>query len=380
MAAAGSVDSKAHLAGHAPKHTGAALILGSAVVACFGVGTGFRNGDAVVYLDQALRGDLSQRVVHVGYLAAAALAALPSGDHLPLVLDLLSVAAFVGASWCMSRRGDAIGGVFALALLPTASWSEVDLWWIALWAAALIARRTSTAGLLLALATTFSPTLLLALPAWWVLRPEKGRALLGPLATVLVLTVATAGDWWLGERGVLSPGSHHLGRVLQQWGLMLLPCVWLVPALQRRERLGLLACLPLLLVPADVPAWGPAAAILSLAVVRVRGLSLSLGLAAQCVYSLALWWTVRTHVVTENEFARAVAAELSNADALVAPWSMGIRISWYATASPYGLRWRTPRGFVHDQRARWCASVPTRVAVVNGSTMGWASADGSECF
>lgn len=373
-----------------------------------GAGGGFANGDAAAYAAQILRGDLADRVTHVGYLGMGwLLSQLVGAQALPWVLDLLtalcatlSVAAVARISRLRGGHPTAAAAALAVALLPLCSWAEVDVVWLAalLWAVAL--RSRVTAALLVAFAICISPTALLGLP--WVAgvrgsdaagrhgweRPWRYAAtwhevawLAGVVAfTVGALTVGSGGAWWIGERGVLAVSGIQLDRSLGELvEHALLPGV-LVGAsigwLRSRRGLGALLTLPLLLAPADVPSWILLSAALALSVgaaPAIGGLGRLLvigGLGAQALLSLGSWDLQRVQARQQMAITRDVLDAMGSEDGLIAPWGWGVRASVMATGDEYALSWRPPGDLVRDQAARWCGQAFERIAILPpGSTV-----------
>ncbi len=375
-----------------------------AVVVAFGAlgaGTGFSNGDAAVYAFQASRGDFSERLVHVGYLAAAWLVAQVAGAHLALALDVVMALCAGGVVALTAHLASRLKGAPSLAawgaasvVLPLASFAEVDLPWVlcAVGAAA-VPSRVAAAGLVAA-AIAVSPTA--ALSVGWVVVvramiaaeqagnrdafPHHARAEarvigVGALVAVAALTIGTEGAWWTGDRGVLSGPHLAPDRTLHAWltgaanaGLVLAAGIGAL----RSHRGGrmLLAAAPLLLAPPDVPAWVPCG--LSVVLVAsyapsMAGLGRALawaGVAAAVVLSIGRWDATRVRIQGEERMIQSVVDALGPDDLVVAPWSLGVRTSLAAVDDPYALAWRTPGAPVRDQAARTCASVYTRIAVL----------------
>lgn len=343
---------------------GRALIAG--IVLAVGLalgGSGTLGGDPVVYAIQARSGDLWSRPVHLGYLALANVLAPLAGDALLRWLDAVSAVA-AAAIVLLVGRSTTSAVAAAAVVLPLAPFAEVDLVWVALLVGAPHAPPAAAAALV-ALAVAVSPVALLALP-WVVATARDARPLLGALLAVAVLTVATGGAWWTGDRGVLTAAVWMPGRSLEGWAWAL---PWLCLPLYRGPAGPLLATLPLCLAPPDVPGW----LVPGLALAReVRGAP-PLAVAQAAVAAVALAATT-AGVRAEDRLLRRVAAELGAGDGVVARWSDGVRISAFATGDPYALTWRPADRPVRDQAARWCADPPHRVAVVADGAVRWEPA------
>jgi hypothetical protein len=115
---------------------------------------------------------------------------------------------------------------------------------------------------------------------------------------------------------------------------------------------------PLALAPADVPVWlvaGVAAA------VGVGGRWAPVAVVVQLALG-AVGLVHRTRTVrAETAIVAEIAADLGPDDGVIAPWTWGARVAVAASADPYGIRWRPPRGFLRDQRDPWCRDLPDRV-------------------
>jgi hypothetical protein len=360
--------------------TAAVLALGIA-----GSGAGFRNGDAACYAAQAWAGDLSERTIHLGYLAVAALLAKLAGPALPTALDLLSAVAAASAVLAVARIASRSGGsavvaalVAAAVVLPEASYAEVDVVWLALvaWAAAVEDPRAS--AVFVGLAVTVSPTALLAVPFVLAVRREWMPGL-GALVAVIALTLVSRGDWWAGDRGVLG-ASLDPGRTVGMWAWQAAqwagPVAMLVSA-RPRDRWIVAAAVPLVLVPSDVPGWMVPGLALAIAAAnaelpeRVRG-AFALAGAATLAWSVVTWWDQGVRIRAENAAIAAVAANLQPRDGVIAPWSWGTRLSVVVTGAPYAAWWRVPGPAVRDQE-RWCEGEYSRVVLLPGTLAveGW---------
>ncbi len=366
-----------------------------------GAGRGFANGDAAAYAAQALRGDLSERTVHVGYLAiGSVLSKVVGAAALPWAMDALTalgaallVAGVARLAGRVGAHPTAAAAAIAVAIAPLVSWAEVDLLWLAalVWA---VTAGPVGAAVLVALAVSFSPSALLALPwvaylrgdlrgdrpAWAPLRMDADRwrelAVVGgaAIAIVALLSVGSGGDWWVGERGVLRGPPLRLDRVLSTWqSRALLPGV-LVGAtlgwLRTRRAFGVVLVAPLVVLPADVPGWLVLSVCLALAVAaapRFDGLGRALtygALAIQGALAIGAWDAQRISVRRDAEVIRGVLGAMGPSDALVAEWTWGVRASVVATGDEYALTWRTAGEPVRDQAERWCGVSFERVAVL----------------
>jgi hypothetical protein len=352
-----------------------ALLTAAAVAVAGGLaaGAGPINGDAAAYAAQGRAADLADRWTHLGYVA---LAAAVRGD--PLALDL--VTALAGAATVLAaaslahggRRGAAAAGAAAV-VLPWAGFAEVDLLWICAVTLGVAARSPAGASLLVALGVAVSPAALLATP--WACAVRRGpAAAVGAIGAVVLLTAASGGAWWTGERGVLEAGPLLLGRTAGAWatGLpWLLAPAWIAAGGDRR----LVALAPLLLLRPDVPGWvlGGVSVAAVAAAAPIRALVLAqvlLGLGG-----LAVRWDRVRH---ESDVVAEVAAALQPDDGLIAPWTWGARVAVARTGDPYGLRWRPPTGWLRGQRAAWCSDPPRRAAVLPPGPDGVDWVDGGD--
>ncbi|MBN2801164.1 MAG: hypothetical protein JXX28_18640 [Deltaproteobacteria bacterium] len=366
-----------------PPPWGVALaVLGAGLLAG---GAGFANGDAAVYCAQGLAGDLSERVVHVGWIGLAVALGWLTPAHLPRALDaVVALAAAVGVLAVGRRAGPKAALAWGALALPLAGAAEVDLPWVSL---ALWAGLSRWGGALSALAVAVSPASLLALP--WSARGRR-EVLGGALVATVLLSVASGGAWWWGDRGVLQgAGAWAPGRGLEAWGWGLGPGLLLALWAPRRW----LLTLPLLLLPPDVPGWllaGAALAEGAEALGRRRPAAAWVLLAAMVAHGALGLAHTTARVAREREVISAVVRDLDGHTGLIATWSWGVRASIEATGDPYALDWRTPAG-VRDQAARWCAgersalvALPPGLApegyawVPDTQGVGWASGDGRD--
>lgn len=337
-------------------------LLVAALVAAVGVlGRGGElGGDPAVYAWQAAHGVLGERTIHVGYVAILALgeqiglSASLGGD----LLTVLSAASIVVGAARINAEAPTWAALGAAAVvLPWASWAEVDLPWVA--ALVLAIGDPRGRALLVALAVSLSPTALLALPWAAVLMGwDRGRLrdLLAPaILTVLTLTVLGGGDWWWGDRGVLAAPSPRLLRSASRWLFEGVP--WLVVA-ATGPRVAWLATLPLLLAPPDIPAWLPLG--LTAAMSLRPGTLTAVLLAGQLLVAGTQHHARRERLLADAVEIATLAEELDPEDGLVAPWTVGVRVSLIREGDPYAARWIADPP-VRDQRARWCADPPARV-------------------
>jgi hypothetical protein len=352
----------------------AVLVLLCALAAA---GAGPFNGDAAVYAHQAMRGDLSDRVVHVGWVALAACIFPLVGDALPWVLDMVvGGAAACGVALVCARSGGVAGWCAAAVVLPVCAFAEVDLPWAVLVLAAAVAP-PGLASLAAAAAVAVSPTALLALP-WAALHRRDPWPVVGGVGAVIALSLGSSGGWWIGERGVLTAAPPRPWGAVGAWGRapwwLVVPAARMVPA---HAALSLL-----LLAPADVPAWCFVGLALSLSVDgHTLGRSrLRWGWLASVVgVAVVALWVNRAQVVRVNQDIQEMAAMLTPSDAIEAPWTIGVRVSLALTGDPYALMWRSPTGFVRDQRRRWCEDGPERAARVVSGELVWDRASREGC-
>jgi hypothetical protein len=312
-----------------------------------GAWAGPAGADFPTYLAQARALDLADRPTHAAFVAVLVpLSALPAA-----AFGWLGAAALAAAVWVRTAAPEQRAAAL-LVLTPVAAWPEVDPWWLA----ALVGSGGAAPGV--AAAVAWSPAALLALPAL----ARDRRAWLAAVAVVAALTAASAGGWWWGERGVLAAPGWRPGQTVSAWvrhaPWLLLPAIRADRALAR----DLLACLPLLGLPPDVPGWAVPAARLAWAV-EPGGRSARLLLLQA---ALTGWLVAATagRVEAENAAVAAVAAALRPGDGVEAPFGWGARVAIAATGAPYGLPWHPPGRFLRDQRAAWCGEPPDRVWVL----------------
>ena len=366
----------------------AAAAAAVAVAGAARVGSGFLNGDAAVYAAQGWQGDAFGRDVHLAWTGLAVALAPGVGPSLPLALDVVTLAAAVGAVLAAAaigrRRGG--GGVMpalgaAVAVWPWAPFAEVDVPWTAAGIAAVAVASPAIASVLVALAITLSPTALLALP-WvlagrrWALGREDGAGFVAVAAGVAVLglTVATGGGWWSGDRGVLSGLSGPSVRGLGVLPVLVVFLPW-GEGLLAAGNLAWAACvLPLVFAPPDVPAamvLGPTVGAVAAVVrasapnlPRLRWAPLLVAFAYAAFRAEAEASRRVAEVREETRVIAEVAAELGPDDSFVGPWTWGARVAVAATGDPYGRAWWAWPGFVRDQRATYCGRRWARVAVL----------------
>jgi len=66
-------------------------------------------------------------------------------------------------------------------------------------------------------------------------------------------------------------------------------------------------------------------------------------------------WSVRWRgAAGDREWVAALVERFGDRHRLIAPWTMGVRISTELTGVPYGMLWRTPQAELRKQRGRWC--------------------------
>jgi hypothetical protein len=303
------------------------------------LGSGPLNGDVAAYLTSPV----TDRWVHVPY-AALARAVGAVG------LDLTSVVASAVIVALAARRSSLAGLGAAAVLLPFAPFAEVDLPWVALaWAA------VEVHPWFLGLAVAVSPSALLAAP-WVVARTGRWDAVLAAAAAVAVLTAASGGLWWTGERGVLHAGPLLVGRGLGLW-LAHLP--WFVLLAAPRSGAGLAWGLPLALAPTDTPLW----LLPALAVVADAEPSrwVRLAVAAHWLGALLALGDRAARVRGENEVVATLASRWQPGDGLIAPWTWGARVAVAVSGDVYGVPWHPPGRWLRDQEAVWCRDEPARV-------------------
>lgn len=283
------------------------------------------NGDQAVYLDQAARFAISERWTHALYVA------LHIGWGSPWRSDLLTLAcAGVATAWITSHYGKDRGVVLAVALSPWMAFGEVDVPWF-LGVVLASSAREPLAALAVALAVGVSPTALVALP--WLLVARRDRAVFGGVAMVVLLTVLSGGDWWVGRRGVLT--SDYTRAPLAQLGPGLLAALALARTPSRAEALALL---PVLLAPSDVPAG----LVLVLAVVRGRRIPLGsrasvVGRSGLLVLGVVGLLGTRARIAREMDGLRAASARLDPTDEIHGSWSDRVRTSLWVTGRQEGF-------------------------------------------
>lgn len=349
--------------------TSEARLVGLLAFALFGiawiaVGSGPINGDAAVYAHQATNLDFSQRWTHLGWvllLSVSHLGPIPAG----VVADLWVVASAVGcvvvaARLAREREDGAVvmaATVAGLVVLPVASWGEVDLVWVVLVALSAMVSSSIGSASAMAAAVSVSPTALLALP-WLVFRRDTNTApLWGAGLAVFAISAWSAGAWWTGDRGVLMAGSSEPFAALRRWApLLVLP--WVASWPRGGQSLRALLLLPLLLAPVDTASWAMMGVAAAAAATGVGGRNKYTRIGALAIFALVAlhgWSTRWDRVVRDREFVGEVAKSLGDATALIAPWTMGVRISIAVTGDPYDMLWRIPIGWVRFQRESWCA-------------------------
>ncbi len=301
-----------------------------AVVGSFAVGLGPVNGDAAVYANQAARGDLLERPTHALWVAIAWLV----GD--PRALDVVNLGAGVALVAAVASRSGWAGMALAGLAWPFAPFAEVDVPWLA---ALAWARRVDVrpAALLTALAVALSPSALLAVP--WLADARRDRAWLGAVAGLAGVFALGGIEVWSGHRGLWTAATWTPGAAAASMAWTLGPALWV---LRRSDAIAL----PLLLGPADAPLG-------LLLVARPRPISPWLAFAC-LAWGGARLVGAAERVQREAQYVSVAAARLGPRDALVAPWSWGVRVSLASTGDAYALRWRPPRGFVRDQAEPWC--------------------------
>ncbi len=341
-------------------------------------GSGFLNGDAAVYWNQAVSGDILQRTTHIGYISIAWIAANIRPDF-PESMDLLSVCAGALAVWRIGRGAPSWIGVAAAALvIPTAAFAEVDPIWTAL---VVLAATTVTAwrSAWLAAAVCVSPTALLTVP-WLCHRARSVRPVLVALVTIVALIGLSRGDWLWGPRGMLDLPAWRVGRTLTEWVASLwwvaiaVGVAWRANPRVADPRLwgAVLALTPLMLAPPDVPSavFVGLAVLMTLTVLfesevppkRTRGTWWLNGCALVMLLAGVFSLGQRAgEVRVENQWLEEQAQRLSPDVRMVAPWSLGVRVSLLRTGEPYGICWRNPDRVLAAQRCV-CTDQLTRAA------------------
>ncbi len=330
-------------------------------------GVGYRNGDAAVYVHQATMGDLNQRWVHLGYLALGSLVS-PYLD-VARFYEWMNVAAagalVIGMGRLVGRdsaRRIEVALLTAAVVLPQVAGGELDLPWIALvvWATALPAGWG--VALCFGAAMAISPVAVLTLP-WMAMRASRRHlvwAVGGAVLVIIALTGLSLGDWWVGDRGVLTGGSPRPYRSLIAWAEALGMGLGVIGLATLGSRTACL--LPLLLAPADVPVWVMGGLFFALELTRYGTRARRLAIAATgvaLVESIGGAVDSSRRMEAENAALEQVASVVGD-DGLVAAWTYGVRVSLLQADDPYGMRWITPEGGVREQQSRWCADPPRR--------------------
>lgn len=344
-----------------------------------GMGGGFFGGDVPVYIHQANSGDLSQRVIHIGYIMLIQCLLPLFGEKVHMVLDALNLIAGLGIVCLVYRWGTQRGyskilsaGFVGIALIPFLSWAEVDLLWIGAVTLAIVIRNRVGSALIFSLGMTLSPVALLTLPFVLLERRALGDSKTpwihcGSVVVVWgVLSLIGGGDWWIGDRGVLSMHSLSPGLVLQHWiedGLSYGLAPWVIAGTVMGRDYRWLVLLPLCLAPPDVPtglclaiAWSGG---FSDAVNRSRSIPVLRWIFPLCVflqltYQGGRWKETRDRLVQERTEINHVAAQIPENALLLAPWRLGVQVSLVKTGDPYQGRWRSQQKPVRDQQDRSC--------------------------
>jgi len=306
------------------------------VLGGLGLGAGPVNGDAAVYAWQIDQGVFTERTVHLGYLLLGAL--LGAGT-----LEALTVVAAAGlclgaGRWSGSWIAAAVVGA---AVLPLASFAEVDVPWACAISWILASRTPWIAATWAAVAMSLSPMTLLALP-WVLLQRPDARLVASCALTLAAITVIGSGDWWFGGRGVFNGPDLLPGRTAQSWlryvPWLVLPLAW-SPALRAHA----LTLTPLLLAPPDVAGWLIGALglgkLASEEPIQRRGALLLVAAVAIGLYHRD---SELRRVGAENNRIAELVATLGPDDGLESSWSVGVRASLLAGRGPYGLPWRKP--------------------------------------
>jgi len=304
-----------------------------------GIGSGPANGDAAVYAWQAENGLFAERTVHLGYVLLAWVLGLG-----PEALDVLNVLAAGGLVLGAVRWADSwvAGAVVGGAVLPLASFAEVDVPWACAVSWVLASRSIGSASIWAAIAMSLSPLTLLALP-WIVLVKRQWPIAAACVAVAAGISIYGGGDWWIGGRGVLNPPPLLPGRTLQTW-LWFLPWLAIPIAWSASFNRQGLALLPLILVPPDVGAWLLGALFVGEWASRGWQGQKWAGalLIAGGMLGLGLQQTQIERIRAENREILQIVGEMGPEDGLEASWSVGVRASIAAGQGPYGLNWRKP--------------------------------------
>lgn len=359
------------------------------LIGCMGVGSGFVNGDAVVYAHQAMTGDWASRITHVGYIFPTWLLALGTGEYTPVLMDLFSAIAAGFAVVSAAKIGAKIGGnptivagLTFVGVLPLASSAEVDIVWFAMLLYATVAPRWA-AVLFTGWAVAISPLAVLALPWAMVIRGAvygrraRGSAFelaLGAVIGVIVLTLLSSGAWWFGDRGVLvATDAFEYREVVHRWthgvGLtyvavcaiclvhysrVVVPSIWL----------AVLLSFTMLAAPPDTAGYLPLLISLALLAGFSRPSMRLIGagfVVVSMLFAVGEWSRRVARVEAENTLAQHIAQRITDADGLIATWSWGVRVSWYRDGNPYGDWWRVPGSTLRQQHV-WCQRSFQRVA------------------
>lgn len=319
-------------------------------VGVWGAGAGPRNGDAAVYLFQALAGDWSERRVHLPWLIAAT--GLVRGWG-PVALDVASAFLLAATTvWVGKSVPEAPGraaAAFAAAAFAAASFAEVEPAWVC---AVVVAAFTRFTVVGLALGILVSPTAVLAAP-WVATRTGLRPVLFGVGLGVGLATAFSGADWWWGDRGVFTAPLPNIGSCFLRWLMALGPLCLL--GVDR----GVAASALLLFGPSDADSWLICA--VALAGRSGKAPVFRWVVLAGFVWGLVSWHALVRNVRAENAAIASLAASMEPEDGVIAPWSVGVRVSLQVTGEPYGLNWRPPSGFVRDQQARWCSQTPDRI-------------------
>ncbi len=294
------------------------------------------NGDAAVYAHQIDTGAWTARWTHAAYIALLAGPAAWLPLDTPVLMDLVSVVAAMAAVGGLCAWGGVrgVGCILAVALvLPSAGFGEVDPVWMAFVVGGLAPDRR-VAAVSLALAVGISPTALAAVP--WVAAEHRDGRSLGAVASLAVLTILSAGGWWLGTRGVWSSLGTWRPDPLGQVGWIVIPWVLAARALRPVDALALLG----LCAPGDVPGYLIAALP---ALRRVGESAMAQDRRAWAFVVLLLvvggraGWATRTRALDEARTLERIAPTLSPDDQVVGPWSWGVRASLVASGRVDGV-------------------------------------------
>ncbi len=197
------------------------LLLGSLALFAIAAPAGLTNGDAAVYAQQMKSGNFSDRSVHLGYYIIGAFVALLSPDFSDYALNLISCffgAATVALLYLLAAdisRSHLVGGLAGLCfvtnytLFENCAYAEiyiVETCFLVLALYLWLREQAVASGVAFAAATLVTPSAMLAVPGFVVLRPSLRPLVRMALAGSAVLVVALTpvlDDYLFGPRGLL---------------------------------------------------------------------------------------------------------------------------------------------------------------------------------